>query len=371
MSKTAIALSLLITLCLCACAGSNEMNGNILERSSIPADTKTVSEDDRNLEKTIDCTMSALKNLDMEKFNTNTNNRQLMVNSWGGENIEYTLFGELCDGKQSGSELSLQLDKEIVKNLSWETLDIEQYGDSAKIKLAITNLDMDGIFQKIQTDSEMIKEISKIPTENTKTSKINIKAKKQDDTWVLLIDLDFVNAISANLWVIDTNSVFHETHGYGDSRSITDSKDSLSSFFANLAVSEAGEKQFTIEGVRAAAKEQKITIVSAADSSVLAEITDIQNIVEFLNQEQLFDWYIIDELPKDASHLLTIIRYAPQRKTINPQLEEQSRDLLYQSGQKFYIEDKTNYTYTESADYKLPCYYEIPNDVGEYLKVFL
>lgn len=108
MSKTAIALSLLITLCLCACAGSNEMNGNILERSSIPADTKTVSEDDRNLEKTIDCTMSALKNLDMEKFNTNTNNRQLMVNSWGGENIEYTLFGELCDGNQSGSELSLQ-----------------------------------------------------------------------------------------------------------------------------------------------------------------------------------------------------------------------------------------------------------------------
>lgn len=371
MSKTAIALSLLITLCLCACAGKNEMNGNILESSSIPADTKTVREDDRDLEKTIDCTMSALKNLDMEKFNTNTNNRQLMVNSWGGENVEYTLFGELCDGNQSGSELSLQLDKEIVKNLSWETLDIEQYGDSAKIKLAITNLDMDGIFQKVQTDSEMIKEISKIPAENTKTSKINIKAKKQDETWVLLIDLDFVNAISANLWVIDTNSVFYETHGYGDSRSITDSKDSLSLFFANLAVSEAGKKQFTIEGVRAAAKEQKINIVSAADSSVLAEITDIQNIVEFLNQEQIFDWNIIDELPEDAFHLLTIIRYAPQRKTINPQFEEQSRDLLYQSGQKFYIEDKTNYSYTESADYKLPCYYEIPNDVGEYLKGFL
>lgn len=190
MSKKALAFSLLITLCLCACAGNDKIIGN---------------EDDTNLKMTIDCAMSALKNLDMENFNTNTNNRQLMVDLWGGENIEYTLFGELCDGSQSGSKLSLQLDEEIVQNLSWEILDIEQHGDSAKIKLAITNLDMNGIFQKVQTDSEMIKEISKIPAENTKTNKISINAKKQDKTWILLIDLDFVNAISANLWVVDSS----------------------------------------------------------------------------------------------------------------------------------------------------------------------
>lgn len=69
--------------------------------------------------------------------------------------------------------------------------------------------------------------------------------------------------------------------------------------------------------------------------------------------------------------ILSIIRYALERKTINPQLKEQSENLLYQADDIYFIEDKTEYLYTNMLDYELPRYYEIPSSVGEYLKQFL
>ena len=46
-------------------------------------------------------------------------------------------------------------------------------------------------------------------------------------------------------------------------------------------------------------------------------------------------------------------------------------DLLYQAETIYYIEDKTEYSYSDMPDYELPRYYEIPSNVGEYLKKFL
>lgn len=200
MSMRHIILSCFLVACLCSCG-----KGNILASDG----QRASNEENAELENIINDAMAALKNLDMETFNDYTNNKQTMVTPCGGENVEYTLFGELSEELHTDTEKDYvyQLDKEIVKNLSWEILDINQDGDTAKIKLRITNLDMKGIFQKAGTDSEMIKEIEKIPRGKTKTVELNLKAERQDESWVLSIDLDFVNAVSADIWFVGTNSL--------------------------------------------------------------------------------------------------------------------------------------------------------------------
>lgn len=198
MSVRRITLSCVLVVCLCSCG-----KGYV----SPPGGQRASNEENIELENIINDAMAALKNLDMETFNDYTNNKQTMVTPWGSENVEYTLFGELCEEQHTDTENDYvyQLDKEIVKNLSWEILDINQNGETAGIKLQITNLEMKGIFQKAGTDSEMIKEIKKIPPDHTKTTELNLKAEKQGENWIVFIDLDFVNAVSADIWFAGTD----------------------------------------------------------------------------------------------------------------------------------------------------------------------
>lgn len=194
----------LLMLHLCAC-GRNTQN-NIFE--NVPASTEYNMSDENisTLENTINDTMTALKELDLDQLNANTNNRQIMVTPWGSKQIEYTMFGELSEKQytDSGQELVYQLDREIVKNLSWEILDIRQETNTAKIKLRITNTNMKGIFQRIEQDEELIDEIRKIPFNDIKTVDLKLKAEKQNEKWILLIDVDFANAVTADIWVMDS-----------------------------------------------------------------------------------------------------------------------------------------------------------------------
>ena len=197
MPMKRFALACLLALCLCSCG-----KGNVLALDG----QRASNEENIELENIINDAMTALKNLDMETFNDYTNNKQTMVTPWGGENVEYTLFGELSVEQHTDTENDsvYQLDKEIVKNLSWEILDMNRNGETAEIKLRITNLDMKGIFQKAGTDFEMIKEIKKIPPDHTKTAELDLKAEKQGGKWIVFIDLDFVNAVSADIWFVGT-----------------------------------------------------------------------------------------------------------------------------------------------------------------------
>lgn len=118
-----IILSSLLILCLCACGNGHDG----ISQNNLTLTSSTFSnEKNEDLKNTINDTMMALKNLDMDKFNAYTNNRQIMVTPWGTENVEYTLFGELSKEKEvdSDKDLVYQLDNEIIKNLSWEILDI-------------------------------------------------------------------------------------------------------------------------------------------------------------------------------------------------------------------------------------------------------
>lgn len=355
MSLGRIILSSLLILSLCACGNGHD---GIYENDLTLTSSTFSNEKNDDLKNTINNTMMALKNLDIDKFNTYTNNKQIMVTPWGTENVEYTLFGELTEEQEvdSDKDLVYQLDNEIVKNLSWEILDITQDNNTAKLKLRVTNLNMEGIFQKVETDSEMINEIRRIPLNDTKTVELKLKAKKQNDKWILLVDLDFVNAISANFWIVDTEDYLNENLSYEK----TEKNDFLSPVLRN---------SITYEGVASVSKEQKIEIISATDNTII-QIIDLHAITDFLNQEEMYNWRIVESVPENSKPILFIARYALERKTTNPQLREQSRDLLYQAEDIYYIEDKTEYSYSDMPDYELPRYYEIPSNVGEYLKQF-
>ena len=351
-----IILSSLLILCLCACGNGHDG----ISQNNLTLTSSTFSnEKNEDLKNTINDTMMALKNLDMDKFNAYTNNRQIMVTPWGTENVEYTLFGELSEEKEvdSDKDLVYQLDNEIIKNLSWEILDIVQDNDTAKLKLRITNLNMKGIVQRVETDSEMIDEIKKIPPDDTKAVVLQLKAERQNEKWILLVDVDFANAVSANIWVVDTEDYLNKNLSYDN----TGNTDFLPQFVSN---------SITYEGVASVSKEQKIEIISAADNAI-TQIIDLHEITDFLNQEEMYNWIIVESIPENSKPILSIVRYALERKTINPQLKEQSRDILYQAEDIYYIEDWTAYSYTDMPNFELPRYYEIPSNVGEHLKQFL
>lgn len=202
MSFERIILSGVLILGLCACNGNLSGNSEI---DAVIAASNLSSEKNTDLVNTVNEAMTALKKLDMDTFNANTNNRQIMVTPWGSEHVEYTLFGELSEEQHTDSpeDLVYQLDKKLVKNLSWEILDITQKNDDANLKLRITNLNMEGIFQRAETDSRMISEISKIPQTDTKTVDLDLMAEKENGKWILSVDVDFANAISANIWVYE------------------------------------------------------------------------------------------------------------------------------------------------------------------------
>ena len=348
-----IILSSLPILCLCACGNGHD---GISENGLTLTSTAFSNENNEDLKNTINDTMMALKNLDMDKFNAYTNNRQTMVTPWGTENVEYTLFGELCEEKEvdSDEDLVYQLDNEIVKNLSWEILDIVQDNDTAQLKLRITNLNMEGIVQRVKTDTELINEIRKIPPDDTKAVVLKLEAERQNEKWVLLVNVDFANAISANIWVVDPENYLNENLSY-------DNTDFLPQFVSH---------SITYEGIASVSKEQKIEIISATDNAI-TQIIDLHEITNFLNQEEMHNWIIAESIPDNSRPILSIVRYALERKTENPQLKEQSRHTLYQAEDIYYIEDGTEYSYTDMPDFELPRYYEIPSNVGEYLKQFL
>jgi len=121
------------------------------------------------------------------------------------------------------------------------------------------------------------------------------------------------------------------------------------------------------EGVASVSDNQKIEVLSLEDNSVILSITDIEDIVEFL-QNQHIAWKRIDSIPADAQKIRAIVRYAEQRNTADKQLTEQYRDTLYVNPGGYYIETKiADSGLTPSLDELGTKCFEIPDDVGEYL----
>jgi len=121
------------------------------------------------------------------------------------------------------------------------------------------------------------------------------------------------------------------------------------------------------EGILSVSDNQKIEVLSLEDNSVILSITDIEEIVEFL-QNQHTAWKHIDNIPADAQKIRAIVRYAEQRRTADKQLTEQYRDILYVNSNGYYIEtiiadDGQNPSLDEL---EMECF-KIPDDVGEYL----
>lgn len=125
--------------------------------------------------------------------------------------------------------------------------------------------------------------------------------------------------------------------------------------------------EFDYEGVEKASKKQKVEIIDVADAKILATLTDLNKIVDFLNGQQMAKWKRIQQLPSDAKPLCDLVRYAPERKTTNQNLVEQSRLCLYQNSDGYYIKDITALPNDISVQDPSIKIFEIPKEAGDYL----
>lgn len=123
------------------------------------------------------------------------------------------------------------------------------------------------------------------------------------------------------------------------------------------------------EGVAAVSQNQKIEILAAQGSGPVFSITGLQEIVDFLNQQDAGEWEYTGSIPAGAEKICDIIRYAQPRKTDGQKLEEQYRDILYQASSGYYIQVVIADNGLDPAYEGLePLCFKIPGGVAGYLK---
>lgn len=106
------------------------------------------------------------------------------------------LFGDNED--DHGKELI----KSIVSKFSYKVISSSEQGDSATVKVQITNRDLSGVLKQLITagvkgnvdESTLVELINK--TDKTKQFDVDIKLKYQDDQWKIDMTQDLLNAIA-------------------------------------------------------------------------------------------------------------------------------------------------------------------------------
>lgn len=130
-----------------------------------------------------------------------------------------------------------------------------------------------------------------------------------------------------------------------------------------------GRSDADYEGVAAVSKNQKIEILAAQGSEPVFSITGLQEIADFLNQQDAGEWEYTGSIPAGAEKICDIIRYAQPRKTGGSKLEEQYRDILYQASSGYYIQVVVADDGLDPAyEWLEPLCFKIPDGVAGYLK---
>ncbi len=180
-------------------------------------------------EEAMQCTMESLKELDLDAFNSYTDNYVETYYNWLGIPVEaeYRVFNELLQpGLKKGKRyrFHLQMAEKTVEGLEWEITDVREEGGNAEIDMEITNLDMTdvtgyyeialwenmiasngtGIWRMIKSMADLAdggEELLAImdAQEDTCTIAVTVRAYQEGDDWKLHVENRFINAFMGNM----------------------------------------------------------------------------------------------------------------------------------------------------------------------------
>ena len=111
-------------------------------------------------------------------------------------------------------------------------------------------------------------------------------------------------------------------------------------------------------------KEQKLEIFDQ-DSEFVCTMKDLEEIADFYNQIKRETWSEIECLPEEKSIICEITIYQLERHTIEKNLIENEKLILFEAQNQYYIHDIIP-NYSEDID-DMEIFYSIPNDIGNYI----
>ena len=110
---------------------------------------------------------------------------------------------------------------------------------------------------------------------------------------------------------------------------------------------------------------QKLEI-SNQDLEVVRTMTDLEEIADFYNQIKHETWLEIEELPEEKSNICKITIYQLERHTIEKNLVEDEKLILFAAHNQYYIQDIIP-GHSEDTD-DMEIFYSIPDDIADYIK---
>lgn len=180
-------------------------------------------------EQVLECTMQAVKALDMESFNRYTDNyvRTHRKNLLGiPTRIEYRMFNEIQQPKLIKGRVykaNYKFSELFTENLTWTIGEVKEEGNKAKISIEITNTDMSDVMGNYMISiyegmlsaegtgiMYMLKSLNNIDydkgrlitlmkeAEGAYTSNITVTAHNDEGQWRIHIDDEFKDAVLGN-----------------------------------------------------------------------------------------------------------------------------------------------------------------------------
>lgn len=175
--------------------------------------------------------MESLRILDLDTFNSYTDNYVQTYHNWLGipTGREYHVFNELLQpGLKCGKryENAYRLSGKIMENLSWEITDVRENGGKAEIDMDITNLDMGsaegyyeiyilenmlsgeglGLSQLMRDMSDLLDDNSillaimeRMEEEEKSTISVTVSAYRENGSWKIHVSDEFINAFMGNI----------------------------------------------------------------------------------------------------------------------------------------------------------------------------
>lgn len=190
---------------------------------------KSKTQDAASPEEALQNTMAALRDLDLETLNANSDNYIRTNRNWIGipTDYEYRVFNELLQNRFMSKKRYMarrRLDKKLTECLSWVVNDVRKNKDYAEIDMEITNKNMSDVmgFYEIDLMKDMIRSegaglkqmvqdiavaedvtkrmISYIDrVEGNITFDVTVSAFKKNGVWKIHLDDDFINAFMGNM----------------------------------------------------------------------------------------------------------------------------------------------------------------------------
>ena len=130
-----------------------------------------------------------------------------------------------------------------------------------------------------------------------------------------------------------------------------------------------GVTSFTEEELLRTSKQQKIQFYRADKNTLLNELDDISEIVQYLNGLDLSQWKYADDAPDPEEVECQIVRLMLSRDRNNKGLKEMYTEILYKSDGTYYIEEIIPGDYSDRGEFIT--YYQVSEEIANYILSYL